>query len=175
MPRTIQSMEWVAFPFSRGSSQPRNWTGVSCIAGGLFTNWAVSEGKKVLNSLKNVKGDYYFPTNSANSYSLEGLMLKLKLPILWLPDAKNWLIGKDPDARKDWRQEEKGKTGWDGWMASPTRWTRVWAGSRSWWWTGKSGVLQSMGLQRVGHDRATELNWTVLNLLADLLLFPLDF
>ena len=96
-------------------------------------------------------------------------------PILWPPGVKKWLIGKDPDARKDWRQEEKGKTGWDGWMASPTRWTRVWAGSRSWWWTGKSGVLQSMGLQRVGHDRATELNWTVLNLLADLLLFPLDF
>ena len=43
-------------------------------------------------------------------YSLEGLMLKLKLPILWPPDAKNWLIGKDPDAGKDWGQEEKGKT-----------------------------------------------------------------
>ena len=43
-------------------------------------------------------------------YSLEGLMLKLKTPILWPPDAKNWLFGKDPDAGKDWRQEEKGKT-----------------------------------------------------------------
>ena len=43
-------------------------------------------------------------------YSLEGLMLKLKLPILWLPDANNWLTGKDPDAGKDWRQEEKGRT-----------------------------------------------------------------
>ena len=43
-------------------------------------------------------------------YSLEGLMLKLKLPILWPPDAKNWLLGKDPDAGKDWRQEEKGIT-----------------------------------------------------------------
>ena len=40
--------------------------------------------------------------------SLEGLMLKLKLLILWPPDAKSWLIGKDPDAGKDWRQEEKG-------------------------------------------------------------------
>ena len=50
--------------------------------------------------------------------------------ILWLPNAKNWFIGKDPDAVKDWRQEENGMTGWDGWMASPTLWAWVWAGSR---------------------------------------------
>ena len=49
--------------------------------------------------------------------------------------------------------------GWDGWMASTTWWTWVWVGSRSWWWTGKTGVLQSMGSQRVGHNWATELNW----------------
>ena len=52
--------------------------------------------------------------------------------------------------------------GWDGWMASPSQWTWVWASSRSWWWTGKPGVLQSMGSQRVRHDWATELNWLVL-------------
>ena len=45
-------------------------------------------------------------------------------------------------------------------MASPTWWTWVWVSSRSWWWTGKPGVLQSMGSQRVGHDWATELDWT---------------
>ena len=50
--------------------------------------------------------------------------------------------------------------GWDGRMASPTRWTGVWVGSGSWWWTGKPGLLQSMGLQRIGHNWATELNWT---------------
>ena len=49
--------------------------------------------------------------------------------------------------------------GWDGWMASLNRWTWVRASSGSWWWTGKPGVLQSMGLQRVGHDWVTELNW----------------
>ena len=49
---------------------------------------------------------------------------------------------------------------WDGWMASRTQWTWVWASSRS-WWTGKSGVLQSVGLQRVGHDWATDLNWSL--------------
>ena len=50
--------------------------------------------------------------------------------------------------------------GWDGWMASPTWCTWVWVNSGSWWWTGRPGMLQSMGLQRVGHDWATELNWT---------------
>ena len=60
-------------------------------------------------------------------------------PILWPPDAKNQLIGKDPDAGKDCRQEEKGTTEDEmGWMAPLTRWTWVWVGSRSWWWTGKS-------------------------------------
>ena len=49
--------------------------------------------------------------------------------------------------------------GWDGWMASLTGWTRVWASSGSWWWTGKPGVQQSMGLQRVRHGWETELNW----------------
>ena len=49
--------------------------------------------------------------------------------------------------------------GWDDWMASPTRWTWVWVSSGSWWWTGKPGRLQSMGLQRGRHNWATELNW----------------
>ena len=52
-------------------------------------------------------------------------------PILWPPDAKSQLIGKDPDAGKDWGQEENGDDrGWDGWMASPTGWTWVWVNSR---------------------------------------------
>ena len=54
---------------------------------------------------------------------------------------------------------EEDDRGWDGWMASPTRRTWVWVSSRSWWWTGRPGVLQSMGSPRVGHDWATELNW----------------
>ena len=78
-------------------------------------------------------------------------------PILWPHDAKNWLIGRAPDAGKDWGQEEKGDNrGWDGWMASLIQWTWVWANSRGWWRTGKPGVLQSMGSQRVGHNLATE-------------------
>ena len=54
---------------------------------------------------------------------------------------------------------EKDDRRWDCWMASLSRWTWVWASSRSWWWTGKPGFLQSMGLQRVGCDWVSELNW----------------
>ena len=87
-------------------------------------------------------------------------------PILWPPDMKSWLIGKDPDAGKDWRQEEKGMTGWDGWMASPTQWTWVWVNSGSWWWTGKPDVLQSTGLQswtRLSDWTTATLQWFTLH------------
>ena len=57
---------------------------------------------------------------------------------------------------------EEDDSGWDGWMASPTRWAWVWVNSGSWWWTGKPGVLQFTGLQRVGHNWATELtDWLI--------------
>ena len=79
-------------------------------------------------------------------------------PILWAPDVKNWLTRKDPDAGKDWRQEGANR-GWRGWMASLTQWTWVWVSSGSWWWTGKPGVLQPMGSQRVRHNWVTELNF----------------
>ena len=79
-------------------------------------------------------------------------------PVLWPPDAKSWLIRKDPDAIEDWGARGEGDNrGWDGWMASLTRWTRVWVNSGSWWWTGRPGMLWFMGSQRVGHDWATEL------------------
>ena len=91
---------------------------------------------------------------------------KAEAPVLWPPDAKSWLTRKDPDAGKDWRQEEKGVTGWDGWIddwiASLTQWTWIWASSRSWWLTGKPGVLQSTGSQRVGDDWETELTELIL-------------
>ena len=77
--------------------------------------------------------------------------------ILWLSDAKNWLIGKDCDTVKDRRQEAKGST--DGWMASSTWRTWVWVNSGYWWWTRKPGKLQSIGSQRIRHEWATELNW----------------
>ena len=78
-------------------------------------------------------------------------------PVLWPPHAKSWLIGKDSDVGRDWGQEEKeDDRGWNGWMASPTRWIWVWVNSGRWWRTGKPGILQSMRLRRVRHDWATE-------------------
>ena len=85
------------------------------------------------------------PKGDQSWCSLERLILKLKLQYF---GHLMWLIGKDPDAGKDWRQGGEGDDrGWDGWMSSPTWWTWVWVSSGSWWWTGKPGVLQSMGSQ----------------------------
>ena len=90
-------------------------------------------------------------------YSLEWLMLKLKLQyfdhVIWKSDSleKTLMMGKAGG--------ERDNRGWDGWMASPSWWTWVWASSDSWWWKGKPGVRQSMGLQGVRHDWMTELNW----------------
>ena len=78
---------------------------------------------------------------------------KAESPILWPPDGQSQLIGKVPDAEKHWRQEEKGTTGWDGWMASLTQRTWVWADSGRSWRIGKPGMLQSLGSQ----------SWTGLN------------
>ena len=97
-------------------------------------------------------------------YSLEGLMQSwnsnplaiwckelthLRIPWCW----EKLKVGGEGDDR-----------GWDCWMASPTRWTWVWSSSRSRWWTGRPGVLQFMGSQRVGHDWVTELNYAVTGL-----------
>ena len=69
-------------------------------------------------------------------------------PILWLPDGKNWLIWKRPWYWERLKAEGEGDNkGWVSWMASLTQWTWIWVNSRSWWWTGKPGVLQSMGSQ----------------------------
>ena len=94
-------------------------------------------------------------------YSLEGLILKLKLQYFGVSDSKNWLIWKKPWCWERLKVGGEGDDrGWDGWMASLIQWTWAWVNSESWWWTGRPGVLQSMGLQRVGHDWATELNGT---------------
>ena len=100
--------------------------------------------------------------------SLEGLMISWNSNILatWCKELTHW--------KRPWCQErlraggEGDDRGWDGWMASPTRWTWVWVNSGS-WWTGRPGVLRFMGLQRVGHDWVTELNW------GKLIFFPTAF
>jgi len=92
--------------------------------------------------------------------SLEGLMLKLELQYFGhlCEELTHW--------KRLWCWEgfgaggEGDDRGWDGWMASPTRWTWVWVYSGCWWWTGRPGVLRFMGLQRVGHYWATDLIWS---------------
>ena len=92
--------------------------------------------------------------------SLEGMMLKLKLQSLatWCEELTHW--------KRLWCWEGLGAggegdvRGWDGWMASLTRWMWVWVNSGSWCWTGRPGVLRFMRSQRVGYDWVTELNWT---------------
>ena len=92
--------------------------------------------------------------------SLEGMILKLKLQYLATSykELTHW--------KRLWCWEGLGAggegddRGWDGWMASPIRWTWVWVNSGSWWWTGRPGMLQFMGSQRVRHQWVTELNWT---------------
>ena len=78
-------------------------------------------------------------------------------PIFWPPDAKSRLTGKDPHAGKDWGQGET-EDGDRGWMASLTQWTWVWANSGRQWREKKPGLLQSMGMQRVRHERLSD--WT---------------
>ena len=95
--------------------------------------------------------------------SLEGMMLKLKLQyfghiMLRVDSLEKTLMlgGTGGRRRRGWQRMR--------WLdASPTRWTWVWVNSGSWWWTGRPGVLQFVGSQRVGDDWATELNWTELN------------
>ena len=94
--------------------------------------------------------------------SLEGLMWKLKL------QYSGHLMRRADYLKRPWCWErlkaggEGYDRGWDGRMASPTQGTWLWVNSRSWWWTGRPGVLQSIGLKRVRHDWATELNWYTL-------------
>ena len=86
--------------------------------------------------------------------------VEAETPILWLPDVKSWLIGKDSDAGKDWRQEKGIDRGWDGWMASPMQWSWVWVvlGVRD--RQGSPACCSPWGSQRVGHNWGTELNWS---------------
>ena len=78
------------------------------------------------------------------------------------------LIRKDPDAGKDWSKRRRERQRTDGWMASVTQWTWVWASSRRWWKTGMPGVLQSIRSQRVGHDWVTKQQQQQHNLVLEL-------
>ena len=123
--------------------EPKNW----CF-------WTVVLEKTLESPLTAGRSNQSILKETSPGISLEGMMLKLATSCEELtPWKRLWCweglgAGGEGDDR-----------GWDGWMASLTRWTWVWVNSGSLWWTGRPGVLRFMGSQRVGHNWATELNW----------------
>ena len=119
--------------------------------------WTVVLEKPLENPLDCRRSNQSFLKAISPEYSLEGLILKLKLQYF------GHLMGRTDSFEKTLMLERlkagEGDRGWDGWMASLTPWTWIWASFGSWWWTGKCGMLQSMGSQRVGHGWATELKY----------------
>ena len=113
-----------------------------------FELWCWWRLLRVLWTARRLNQSILMETNP--EYSLEGLMLKLKLQyfghLMWRADSleKALMLGKIESRRIRGQQRR------DGWMASLMWWTWVWVGSGNWWWTGKPGMLQSMGLQRLG-------------------------
>ena len=104
------------------------------------------------------------PKGNQSWISIERTHAEAETPIFWPPHAELTHLKRPWCWERLKAGEEGDNRGWDGWMASLTRWTWVWASSRNWWWTGRPGVLQSMQLQRVGHNWATELSSTVRSL-----------
>ena len=128
---------------------PKNW----CF-------WSVVLEKTLENPLDTKEIRSVHPKGNQSWVFIGRTDAEAETPILWPPHGKltHW--------KRPWCWEGLGAggdgddRGWDGWMASPTRWTCVWVNTGSLWWTGRPGVLWLMGSQRVGHDWATELNWT---------------
>ena len=148
------------------SQTPKNW----CF-------WTVVLEKTLENPLDCKEIQWVHPKGNQSWIFIGRTDVEAEIPLIWLPDAKNWLIfffnlilffnfTNCINLKRPWCWERLTKSGgegdsrgWDGWMALPTQWAWVWVNSGSRWWTGRPGVLQSMGSQRVGHDWATELNW----------------
>ena len=159
------SSPWNSFPFSRGSSQPRDWTQVSRIAGQFFITWVTREAHFTAYYYKipvHSKGDQswvFFGRNDA----------KAKTPVLWPPHAKSWLIGKVSDAGRDWGQEEKGTTEDDmaGWHHRLDGCEFEWTPGVG---DGQGGLAccSSWGCKK--SDMTERLNWTELIKYTNLLL-----
>ena len=134
----------------------------------MLLNCGVGEDSVVLQSWTARRSNQSILKEINPEYSLQGLMLKLKLQyfghLMRRPDSMEKTL------MTHWKRSwcwaglgaggEGNDRGWDGWMASPTRCTRVWVYSRSWWWTGRPGMLQFMGSQRVRQDWVTDLIWS---------------
>ena len=133
----------------KGSWAPKNW----CF-------WSVVLEKTLESPLNCKEIQPVHPKGNQSWIFTRRTDLEAVAPILWPPDVKNWLIGKDPDAGKDWRWEGQGMTedevvGWHHWLNGHGFEQALGVGDG-----GRPGVLQSVGSQRIGHDWATELNST---------------
>ena len=125
---------------------PKNW----CF-------WTVVLEKTLESALDSKEIQLVHPKGSQSWIFIGRTSAEAETPILWPPDANNCLVIKTLMLGKIKGGGEGDDRGWDGWMASLTQWTWVWVYSGSWWWTGRPGVLQSMGSKRVRHEWATEL------------------
>ena len=141
-------LEWNAEVEMQGCLERREWAHLCALDMGRQWCWRRLESPLDCKEIQPVhpKGDQCWVFIGRTDAEAEA-------PILWPPDAKSWLTG---NAWERLRTREGDNRGWDGWMASLTQWAWVWASAGRWWRTGKPGVLQSMGSQRVGHDWATE-------------------
>ena len=132
------------------SGAPKNW----CF-------WTVVLDKILESHLDCKEVQPVHPKGDQSWMFIERTDVEAETPIFWLPYAEGLTYLKRPWCWERLRAGGEGANGgWDGWMASLTQWTWVWVNSGSWWWRGKSGMRRFMGSQRVGHNWATELNWT---------------
>ena len=140
------SLVWMWEVDYKESWAPKNW----CF-------WTAVLEKTLESPLDCKEIQAVHPKGDQSWVSIGRTDIEAETPIIWCKELTHL---KRPWCWERLRAGGEGDNrGWDGWMASPTQWTWVWVNSRSWWWTGRTGVLHSMGLQRVGHAWATELNW----------------
>ena len=138
-----------------------SWTIIKCWVPKNLCFWTVVLEKTLESPLDCKEIQQVHPKGDQSWVFIGRTVVKAETPIICPPHVRSWLILKRPWCWERLRAGGEGDDrGWDGWMALPTQWTWVWVSSGSWWWTGRPGVLWSIGLERVGHNWATELNWT---------------
>ena len=144
LPAKVHLVKAMVFPVVmweldyKESWAPKNW----CF-------WTTVLEKTLQSPLESKEIQPVYPKGNKSWIFIGRTDAEAETPIFWPPDVKNILTGKDPDVPKDWRQEEKGTTKWDGWMASLTWWIWVWVSSRSWWLTGKPDTTERLNWTRV--------------------------
>ena len=150
LPKTVHLVKTMVFPVAFYGCESWTIKKAKCWRIDAFELWSWRRLLKVPWTARRSNQSILKDISPASS--LEGLMLKLKLQYLatWCEELTHL---KRPWCWERLRAGREGEDrGWDGWMASPTQWTWVWVNSGSWWWTGRPGVLQFMGSQRVGHN-----------------------